>query len=79
MGGQRVEMVWPGSGSKKWSEPEFNLGDLVQDSLPTFFTDLWDCDTRKGVMDMLVLMLQIQTLRTILSFCAESYQPPSLV
>lgn len=61
MGGQSVEMIWPESGSKKWSEPEFDLGDLVQDSLPTLFTDLGNCDTRKGVMDILVLMLQIHT------------------
>lgn len=45
----------------------------------TFFTDLWDCDTRKGVMDVLVLMLQIHTVRTMLAFCSESYQPLSLV
>ena len=61
MVGQRVEMIWPESGSKKWSEPEFDLGDLMQDSLPTLFTDLGNSDTRKGVMDILVLVLQIHT------------------
>lgn len=45
----------------------------------TFFTDLWDCDTRKGVMDILVRMLQIHTVRTMLAFCSESYPPLSLV
>lgn len=75
MGGHRVEMTWPESGSKKWPEPEFNLGDLVQDSLPTLFTDLGDCDTRKGVMDILVLMLQIHAMRTMLVFCSESINP----
>lgn len=75
MGGQRVEMMWPESGRKKWSEAEFDLGDLVQDSLPTLFTDLGDCDTRKGVMDILVLMLQVHTMRMMLAFCSESFQP----